>query len=86
VKVEKSYQGLFSMACCAKPLGDIQPQETGAPAVWSRCIFTATGNELAHIVAGPTYNGPTIIPGIHLLTGENNPVSLPRIFILESRT
>ncbi len=85
MKVEKSYQGLFSMACCAKGLSDIHPQKSGTPAVRSNCIFTPMGAPLVHIMAGPAYNGPTI-PSILLPARENNPVSLPRIFILESRT
>ena len=83
VKVEKSYQDLFGMACCAKPLRDIQPQKTGAPAV--RNTFIPIGAHLVHIMTGCTNNGPTI-RSIPLPVKKNNPVSLSCIFILKGRT
>jgi hypothetical protein len=73
------------MACCAKGMSDIQPQETGATDVSSNFISTRIGAQLMDIMTGSTDNGSTI-RDIHLLVKENNPVSLPCIFILEGRT
>ena len=85
MKVEKAYQGLFSMARCAKGKGNIRPQETSITPARLSTIFLSIKGQLVAIMTGSTDNGSSI-RNMLLVGKEKNAIGLPRILVREGRT